>query len=393
MKPTADVVIIGGGIMGTSTAFQLARRGLKVTLVEKSFLAGGTTGKSSAIVRQHYSNEPTARMALYSLRIFQNFAEVVGGHGVCGFVPTGFVVLASTDQRAGLEANLKLQQRVGIQTRQLSAEELREIAPGLADTGAVVAAYEPESGYADPSATVNSFGDAARRYGATILQDTEVVGVQMQSGRVQGVMTNRGEIAAGAVVNTAGPWGARIAHMAGIELPIQPCRVQVALFSPPPDDRPAPFVFIDFPNGTYMRPETGGLILAGSIDPIEATFHADPDQYNERVDFDFVSDTGARLARRFPCVERSESRGGYAGVYDVTPDWHPVIDEAPPGSRFFIAAGHSGHGFKLGPAVGVMVADLVTGQKTAGLDPVPFRLSRYAEGALIRGQYEYSIAG
>jgi glycine/D-amino acid oxidase-like deaminating enzyme len=181
--------------------------------------------------------------------------------------------------------------------------------------------------------------------------------------------------------------------MAGIDLPIQPCRVQVALFAPPPDDQPAPYVFIDFPNGTYLRPETGGLVLAGSVDPIEATFHADPDQYNERVDFDFVSDTGARLARRFPSIERSESRGGYAGVYDVTPDWHPVIDEAPPGSGFFIAAGHSGHGFKLGPAVGVMVADLVTGQQTAGLAPAPFRLSRYAEGALIRGQYEYSIAG
>ena len=390
MNPTADVVIIGGGIMGASAAFQLSRRGLKVTLVEKTFLAGGTTGKSSAIVRQHYSNEVTARMALHSLRVFQNFSEAVGGE--CGFVRTGFVVLASADQREGLEANVALQRGVGIDTRVISTEELREMAPGLADPE-LAAAYEPDGGYADPSATVKSFGEAARRHGATILQDTEVTGVLMDGGRVRGVVTQRGEIAAGAVVNTAGPWGARVARMTGIDLPIQPCRVQVAFFAPPPGDPPAPFVFADFPNVTYFRPETGGLTLIGSVDPSEANNHADPDQFNERVDFDFVADMGARLARRFPIMERGESRGGYAAIYDVTPDWHPVIDEAPPGSGFFVAAGHSGHGFKLGPAVGVMVADLVTGQKTEGLDPSLFRLSRYAEGKPVRGRYEYSIAG
>jgi len=391
VNATADVVVIGGGIMGASAAFRLAERGLKVTLVEKTFLAGGSTGKSSAIIRQHYSNEITARMALHSLRVFQNFAEIVGGE--CGFTRTGFVVLASADQREGLEANVELQRGIGIDTRVLSTEELREIAPGIADPESVVAAYEPESGYADPSATVNSFGEAARRHGATILLDTEVTGVQMRGDRVTGVATSRGEIAAGAVVNAAGPWGARVARLAGVELPIQPCRVQVAFFAPPPEDRPAPVVFADFPNVTYFRPETGGLTLVGSVDPAEANHHTDPDGYNERVDFDFIADMGTRLARRFPCMERGQSRGGYAAVYDITPDWHPVIDETPPGSGFFVAAGHSGHGFKLGPAVGLMLADFVTGQKTEHFDPSLFRFSRYAEGHPVRGRYEYSIAG
>jgi sarcosine oxidase subunit beta len=391
MNSTTDVVVIGGGIMGTSAAFRLAERGLKVTLVEKSFLAGGSTGKSSAIVRQHYSNELTARMALFSLRIFQNFSEIVGGE--CGFRPVGFVVLASAKDRERLEANAAMQRGVGINTRLLSIEELREVAPGIAEAEEVAAAYEPEGGYADPSLTVNAFGEAARGRGATILQDTEVIGVRMEGGRVKGVTTTRGEIAAGAVVNTAGPWGARVARMAGVELPIQPCRVQVSLFAPPPDDKPAPHVFADFPNVTYFRPETGGMTLIGSLDPAEANHHADPDNYNERVDFDFVADMGARLARRFPCMERGDSRGGYAAIYDITPDWHPMIDEWPEGSGFFVAAGHSGHGFKLGPAVGVMVADLVTGQKTEGLDPALFRYSRYAEGKPVRGRYEYSIAG
>lgn len=397
MDRTTDVVVIGGGIMGTSTAFRLAERGLKVTLVEKTFLAGGTTGKSSAIVRQHYSNELTARMALYSLGVFQRFGEIVGGE--CGYTPVGFVLMTSADQREGLEANVALQRSIGINTRVLTPAELREIAPNMAEPESVVAAYEPEGGYADPTLTVTSFGEAARRLGAKIMQDTEVTGVPMKGGKVTGVVTTRGEISAGAVVNTAGPWGARVARMVGVELPIQPCRVQVALFTPPPDSStgseqaPPPIVFADFPNVTYFRPETGGMTLIGSLDPSEANHHADPDSYNERVDLEFIADMGARLARRFPCMERGESRSGYAAIYDVTPDWHPVIDEAPPGSGFFIAAGHSGHGFKLGPAVGLMVADMITRQHTQGLDPALFRLSRYEEGQPVRGRYEYSIAG
>ena len=391
MKTTTDVVIIGGGIMGTSTAFRLAERGLKVTLVEKSYLASGTTGKSSAIVRQHYSNEITARMALYSLRIFQNFADIVGGD--CDFRPVGFVALAAAKDAEGLRANVVLQQSVGINTRLLSPEELCEIAPGMADGDSVAAAYEPEGGYADAPATTNAFGEAARRLGAIILQETEVIGIKLESGRVQSVVTNRGEISARAVVNTAGPWGARLARMAGIDLPIQPCRVQVSLFTPPPDGSLAPHVFADFPNVTYFRPETGGMTLIGSLDPSEADHRADPDAYNERIDFEFVVDMGTRLAKRYPCMERGDSRGGYAAIYDVTPDWHPVIDEPLPGSGFFVAAGHSGHGFKLSPAVGVMVADLVTGQTTAGLDPSPFCLARYTENKPVRGRYEYSIAG
>lgn len=213
MKTVTDVVVIGGGIMGTSTAFRLAERGLKVTLVEKGHLASGSTGKSSAIIRQHYSNETTARMALHSLRVFQNFADIVGDE--CGFRPVGFVVLAAAKDRAGLEANVALQQAVGIQTRLLADAELCTLAPGIAQADELVAAYEPEGGYADPWLTVNAFGNAARRQGATILLHCEVLAVKMTNGRVTGVVTTQGEIATAAVVNTAGPWGGRIARMVG----------------------------------------------------------------------------------------------------------------------------------------------------------------------------------
>jgi glycine/D-amino acid oxidase-like deaminating enzyme len=389
MNKTSDVIIIGGGVMGASTAFRLSERGLKVILVEKSFLAGGPTGRSSALVRQHYTHEVTARMALYSLRVFQNFDEIVGGES--GFTKTGYLWLAPLEMQDTLEANVALQQGVGINTEAVYAEQLRELAPNMAEVDNVAAAYEPESGYADPSLTTNAFAAAARRHGAEIIQDSEVTDVLMANGRIQGVMTDRGQISAGIVINTAGPWAAHVASKVGVELPISSVRVQISMMAPPADEKPAPLTVIDLPNMIYFRPETGGHTLLGSLGPGEGEA-ADPDRYDESVDFDFILNTGERLIRRFPCMERGQSRGGYAGIYDVTPDRHAVLDEVPKGSGFFVAAGHSGHGFKLSPAVGVMMADLVTGQRTEELDPTLFRLARFAEGDTVQAKHPYRFA-
>ncbi len=391
MSKTYDVILIGAGIMGCSTAFQLAQRGLKVAVLEKSQIGAGSTGRSSAIIRQHYSNELTARMALHSLRVFQNFADVVGGEA--GFTQTGFIAMVSAADQAGLEANVALQRRVGIRTELLSPESLTELMPGLETGDLVAAAYEPESGYADPHLTVNAFADAAKRLGAAIFLNTPVTGVHFQGGRVTGVATPQGDFHAPQVVNCAGPWGSRVAAMAGLELPINPCRVQVAFFRRPPGHQAPHPVVADFIHASYFRAETGDLTLVGLIDPAEADNIVDPDRYNEAVDFDFVLDAGERLVRRWPVMEQAESAKGYAGLYAVTPDWHPIVDELPAGSGFYVCAGFSGHGFKLGPAVGLMVADLVTGQEEPTFSPHMFRLGRYAEGQPVRGQYEYSIAG
>lgn len=391
MTQTFDVIIIGAGIMGCSTAFQLAQRGLKVVVLEKSEVGAGSTGKSSAIIRQHYSNELTARMALYSLRVFQDFAEQVGGDA--GFTPTGFVAMAAAKDRAGLEANVALQRRVGIQTELLSPEALREIMPGLETTDLVVAAYEPESGYADPYSTVNAYANAIRKLGVKIMLGAEVTGLRFAAGQIIGVNTPREKFDAPLVVNCAGPWGARVAKMAGLDAPINACRVQVAFFRRPPGyETPHP-VIADFINATYFRSETGNLTLVGLIDPSEADAIVNPDNFNERHDADFVLNVGEQLVRRYPIMEQSQSTGGYAALYAITPDWHPLVDEVPAGSGFYICAGFSGHGFKLGPAVGLMTADLVTGRSNPEFDPYLFRFNRYAEADPVRGQYEYSIAG
>ncbi len=391
MKSTFDVIIIGGGIMGCSSAFRLGQRGLKVCVLEKSGLGNGSTGRSSAIIRQHYSNEITARMALNSLRVFQNFQDEVGGES--GFTEAGFLVLTPEKDLEGLEANVALQQSVGIQTSLMSHDDIVEQWPYLEAGDLVAAAFEPESGYADPSLTVNSFAQAAQRIGAEFHLDTEVIGLLFDSGTIRGVKSSRGDFEAPAVVNCAGPWGARVAAWAGVSVPIDPCRVQVAFFRRPEGHEADHPMVVDFTHGSYWRPETGGQTLVGLIDPSEQENVVDPDSYNEGSDVDFVADVGNRLVHRYPAMEQSASTTSYAALYAITPDWHPVIDELVPGSGFYICAGFSGHGFKLGPAVGSMVADMVTDQAKSGLERSLFRLSRFEEGEPVTGSYEYSIAG
>ncbi len=392
MTANYDVIIIGGGINGCSTALHLARAGARVALVEKDSIGTGPTGRSSAIIRQHYSNELTARMAHYSVGVFSDFESQIGGE--CGFRRTGFLALVAAKDHAGLEANVALQRGVGIRTELLPAEALRELMPALETGDLVAAAWEEDSGYADPYLTVNAFAAAARRAGARLLTNTAVTGITQQGGRVTGVRTTAGDLSAAAVVNCAGPWAARVARLAGLDIPLQACRVQVSFFRRPTGYEAAHPVIVDFIHATYFRSETGGLTLVGLVDPAEANAIVDPDRYAESVDTDFILETGERLIRRFPAMERSDSAGGYAALYDITPDWHPIIDEAPPGSGFFLCCGFSGHGFKLGPATGLMMAERVLGvaEPTFGDDRL-FRLGRFADNEPVRGRYAYSIAG
>ncbi len=231
MTLTYDAIIIGGGIMGCSSALQLARRGMKVVLLEKGTIGAGPTGKSSAVIRQHYSNELTARMALYGLGVFRNFKAEFGDE--CGFTQTGFVVVAKASDKAGLEANVAFQQSLGIETELLSPESLLELMPGLHTADLVAAAYEPGSGYADPYLTNTAMARAARKEGADIYQDTRVTGISFAGGKVTGVDSNAEKFSAPVVVNCAGSWGAQVAAMAGVSLPINSCRVQVAFFRRP----------------------------------------------------------------------------------------------------------------------------------------------------------------
>ena len=391
MAKTFDVIVIGGGIMGCCNAYQLAKRGLKVALVEKRYIGDGPTGKSSAIIRQHYSNELTARMALYSLGIFQNFEDERGD--TCSFKRTGFVALVAAKDHAALEANVKFQRGLGIKTEVVSPEALREIIPGLETTDLVAAAYEPESGYADAYLAANAFARAAERFGASIFVKTKVGGIRFEGDRVAGIDSPAVQLDAPIILCCTGAWTAAVAKMVGVDVPINACRAQVAYFLRPDGSEAQHPVVADFINASYFRSEAGNLTLAGLVDPSEANALVDPDNYNEGLDYEFVPDVGKRLIRRYPAMEMAGSAGGYASLYAVTPDWHPVIDEVPEDSGFYICSGFSGHGFKLGPAVGVMVADMILRERDPEFDPHLFRFSRYQENDPVRGKYEYSILG
>ncbi|MBI1735793.1 MAG: FAD-binding oxidoreductase [Candidatus Rokubacteria bacterium] len=386
MALTADVVIIGGGATGTSTAFHLAKRGVRnVVLLEKQLLASGPTGRSSACVRQHYSTPETCRLVLKALRFFERFEEHTKGR-TAGFTRTGYLLGVDDRLRKQMEASVKLQQSQGIDSRLIAPIEAREIEPRLAIDDLTAACYEPAAGYADPAQTTQGLAAAAREMGVRIMEETAVTGIRTASGRVTAVETSRGTIETPTVVNAAGTWSHHVARMVGVDLPITVCRHKIALVGWPREARgPHPMVY-DFVTNIYTRPETGDMILVGPLDSEELDDRADPDAYREGLNFDEKTDLLARAATRFPVLEQGAVEKAYAGCFDVTPDWHPVIDETGP-QGFYISAGFSGHGFKLSPAIGDMTAALVADGKKPGDDVHAFRFSRFAEGKPIRGTY------
>jgi glycine/D-amino acid oxidase-like deaminating enzyme len=391
-QQTSDIIIIGGGITGTSTAYQLALRGHKVTLLEKKYIAAGGTGRTGGIIRQHYSNEITARMAHRALQVWNDFDNVVGGDP--GWVQTGAIFIVGPKDTDGLKANIALQQRVGIDTQLVDGHVIHEFAPYFAVEDIGAAAYEPGAGHADGSMAANAFATRARDLGAVIHQGVTVTAIRLQGGYVTGVDSDAGIFNAPVVINAAGPWGTRLALTAGFDTPVEASRHQIAVFQRPGDlDVEHHPMVGDFIQGFYLRSETGHLTLAGSLEAGEADYKIDPDNFVETVDMDFNVDMADRTERRMPPMHYAGVAKGWAGFYDVTPDWHPILGHMPGLEGFICAYCFSGSGFKMGPVVGEMVADLALGEHRCPIDPHPFRFERFAEGALMKGQYEYSLIG
>jgi sarcosine oxidase subunit beta len=389
MRTNYDVIVVGAGVMGACASLHLSRRGLKVALIDKNVLGAGSTGKSSANVQQHYTNATMAKMALQGLRAFQNFKEETGGES--GFVRAGHLVLTLPSDAQGLAENVKIMREHGIAAEILSREDIRRRWPHLHVNDIATAAYNPESGYADPNSTLNSYIRAARQLGVSVFLETPVTKVLLTNGIAQGVEAGGTRFSASQVLNCCGAWGARVAQLAGVSLPIKPYRVQIALYRKPAGHPETYPIIADFAQGVYWRPETGGLILVGGMLNLQVPQESvDPDSYREQADIDFLVEAGERLVRRFPAMELAESRGGYAAIYDATPDGHPIIDEVPPGSGYFVCAGFSGQGFKFCHPVGMLVADMLTGETISGIDRRIFRLSRFEENDPVLGHYEYS---
>ncbi|MBI3329814.1 MAG: FAD-binding oxidoreductase [Nitrospinae bacterium] len=389
MPGTAEIIIIGAGVMGASLAFHLTHGGMRnVTVLDKHGLCGGMTAKSGALVRMHYTNEPEARMAFASFRYFQHWKELVGG--ACGFTRTGFILTVTPDNADRLRTNVARLQQIGVKTSVVTAQELRELQPFCQVDDLTLAAYEPESGYADPKATTTAFMQQAQRQGATLREGVIVTAIRTSGGRVMGVDTNEGSIAAPIVVVMAGPWSDRLLRTAGIAFPLTPQRAQLAFYQRPPELTAGHLVFIDGALGTYFRPHGQGLTLLG-MGSWKPEPPPDPDAYNEANDLDFIPAARAKVARRLPPLQLAEYVQGHAGIYDVSPDTRAILDRAPGIEGLYMAAGFSGTGFKISPAVGACMAELITQGRATFVDITPFRFSRFQEGQLLHGPDEYVL--
>jgi len=360
----ADVIVVGGGVNGASTAFHLASRGVKnVLLLERRHLGAGATGKSGSLVRMHYTNEPESKLAFESLKIFRDFRNVVGGD--CGFEPIGFLQIVPKGYEAALTRNVARQRGLGIKTEVITPGRLTDLLPGcrIDDVGA--AAWEPESGFADPNATTFAFAEAARRLGATIETGCEVTRVLTERGRVVGVETAKGRVDAPVVVLVPGAWAAPLLTPLGLDFGLAAHRIQSRHC-----------VVIDAIHQSWLRPEGTNTTLIG----VElGTGHADPNAFDEGVDPEFVATCRKALAGRLPVMAEATMRGGWAGMIMMSADGRPIIDQIPSVAGLYCMLGDSGTSFKTSPAIGRCLAEWIVDGKPRTADLSPFRSTRFAE--------------
>lgn len=387
MTRTANVVVIGGGTNGTSTAFHLTLLGARdVVLLERRQLAAGATGKSGALVRMHYTNEWDARLAWASFPVFRHWAELMGGPPV--FTHTGFVNVVGPPFAENLRRNVEMLQRIGVKTSAITPAELRELQPfaSVDDVGA--AAYEPDSGYANPAETVEGFRRRAVELGARILQWTTVTRIDRRERRVLGVETSAGRIDAGAVVVAAGAWSRRLCEEIGLPLPARPKAIDTVAVARPPALREPHMVFIDNVQGNYFRPEAGGLTLVGV--PCQE-WDIDPDTLGTGLPPHAASLGAQLLTHRIPAMERATLARGYRAFDGYSPDRHAILGRVDGIDGLYLATAFSGSGFKIAPAVGACMAELITEGRAKTVDIDAFGLRRFAEGKTVEGPYPYAV--
>ena len=388
---TADVVIVGGGIEGLAAAWALTSRGVSDVLVlERGSLASAGTGKSSGIVRCHYGVPSLAAMALRGTEVLEQAGTLLEAE--VGFAQVGYVAAVGPENVEPFRASVAAQQALGVDTRLIDAEDVAGLWPTARLDDFAAFAYEPRGGYGDAYSTAMAYAGQARRAGARVRPGTPVTGLDVAGGRVRGVRTAGGDVvAAGSVVVAAGPWTPALVAEHGLDVPVSVHREPILLVDPGRALGPVP-VLSDLVRLQYVRPEISGELLLGNSD-LEHLHPADPDDYRNGADDEQIEVAVTKFAHRFPALEASLS-STYAGCYDVTPDFNPIIS-ATPVDELFLATGFSGHGFKISAAVGELLADLVLhGRSTAPAIPESdFRLARFAEGELTRTAHPYVGAG
>jgi sarcosine oxidase subunit beta len=373
-KKTADIAVIGGGIVGVSTAYFLSRhRDLRVVLLEKELLAQATTGLSVGGIRQQFSHPANILLSQKTLAFFEAFQKARGI--ILGFHKVGYLFLAQKAETwADFLSSVETQRRLGVPVETLNPEEIHRRWPYLRVDDLKGGTFGPEDGYADPYQVTMAMAKAAREAGTEILEKTEVTGIAIEDGRIQGVQTARGFLSSPVVVNAAGPWAGDVCRMAGHDFPVFPFRRQVFVTQAFEDlVQPIPLI-LDFDSLFYFR-EEGPRILMGQSDPEE------PSSFNTHVDRIFLERVIESACHRAPVLTSAKIARGWGGLYTITPDENPIIGAIPGTEGFFCAIGFSGHGFQHGPAVGQILAELIVNGRTS-FDLTPFSSARLSQKKL-----------
>jgi len=374
---SAEVVIVGGGVMGMSTAYHLARAGQKsvVVLEAGSDFGQGATGRCAGGIRHQFSTEVNVRLSIASLAMLNDLAEETGVDAqvrACGY----FFVLTRPGDVTAFRAHLILQQRLGVPTEWIEGDDLRRRLPLMRFEDALAGTFCGVDGLADPHSVVSGYLQGARRLGVQAIEGVRVTGVNSDGGRIRSVRTEQGEIECDHIVNAAGPWAAQVGAMAGVEIPILPVRRQMVTTTPLPEV-PADFPFvIDFTRSLYFHREGGG-ILTGMSNPDQAP------GMDQSVDPEWELRAMEAAAERMPILERAGRQTGWAGLYEVTPDAHPIFGPTPI-EGFWVVAGFSGHGFMHGPIAGKLMAEFLLEGSPRTVDVTALDLARFGEGRLIR---------
>ncbi len=386
MGPTADAVVVGGGVMGCSILYNLAKLGMTDTvLLEMDVLGSGSTGRSQAILRMHYSNEITTRLAWESLQVFKDFDQVIDGPS--GYVRAGYLLIAGERDRRAMEENVAMQRCAGVKTEVVSAEDAMTIAPSLSIRGDEACAYEPESGYVDPFSVTQGYARRARRMGSAIRTGRRVTGIEVDGGRVTGVATPEGRISTPVAVVATGPWSKPLLQALGVEVPLRTVRHQVLVLRRPEKEVPDHPVIGDLVNSLSARPGAGNLTMVGAGE----NEHVGPEDYHHGVDATVVEELSAKLTARMPGMSQAFFHGGWSGLFTTTPDWHPVLDRVEGVEGLYIAVGFSGHGFKLAPLVGVIMAEMVIHGRATSIDVSVLGLNRFREDRTLKSRYDMSV--
>jgi len=382
MKTTAEVVVIGGGIMGASTAYHLARRGCTdVVVLEAGEMFGlGSTGLNAGGIRYQFATKVNVELSKLSIGMMEKFADDMGqevGLRRCGYL---FMLDREADL-AQFRANVALQNSLGVPSRVVSASEIAELAPEVDIAGIIGGTWCPLDGLVDPNGLLQGYVSNARRLGATLSTSTPAVGIDVSGGRVQRVVTKMGAIDTSTVVIAGGPWSGQIGAMAGIDLPIQPIRRQIAVTGPIPGLRPNfPFV-IDFSRSLYFHREGNGILTGMSN-------RDEPAGFDTRVDQEWRLHHVENAIERLPLLADAEIVAEWAGLYEVTPDDQPILGRIPQVSGLLACAGFSGHGLMHGPAAGLLMAEEILDGKAYTIEIDALRWSRFESGV---GAGEYNV--